>query len=140
MLNLHFKLYLTRPISLALPSSSFTLSRFLLLCVPFRALFSIALLTSKLVVLHCTEDRDRYVKLNYFVVVEVGLSIGVLVVVVSLYQVQANTTSRYVLKSLKLQAERDFRRSTRGTDYNVRHHKNSSSSRQHKSDWEPNYG
>ncbi|RZC24777.1 hypothetical protein D0Y65_003803, partial [Glycine soja] len=109
-----------RPISLALPSSSFTLSRFLLLCVPFRALFSIALLTSKLVVLHCTEDRDRYnlvgivavvfeVKLNYFVVVEVGLSIGVLVVVVSLYQVQANTTSRYVLKSLKLQAERDFR-------------------------------
>ncbi|KAH1226185.1 hypothetical protein GmHk_11G032913 [Glycine max] len=144
MLNLYFKLYLTRPISLALPYSPFTLSRFLLLCVPFRALFSIALLTSKLVVLHCTEDHDRYnlagivavvFELNYFVVVEVGLSIGVLVAV-SLYQVQvkhivttfyiymymskpciktciktlhANTTSRYVLKSLKLQAERDFR-------------------------------
>ncbi|KAH1212944.1 hypothetical protein GmHk_14G041000 [Glycine max] len=98
-----------RPISLALPSSPFTLSRSLLLCVPFRALFSIALLTSKLVVLHCTEDRDRYnlagivaivFELNYFVVVEVGLSIGVLVEAVSLYQVQANTTSRYVLKSL----------------------------------------
>ncbi|RZC25683.1 hypothetical protein D0Y65_004406, partial [Glycine soja] len=109
-----------RPISLALPSSPFTLSCFLLLCVPFRALFSIALLTSKVVVLHCTEDRDRYnlagivvvvfeVKVNYFVVVEVGLSIGVLVEAVSLYQVQANTASRYVLKSLKLQAERDFR-------------------------------
>ncbi|RZC19771.1 hypothetical protein D0Y65_006563 [Glycine soja] len=120
MLNLHFKLYLTLPISLALPSSPFTLSRFLLLCVPFRALFSIALLTSKVVVLHCTEDRDRYnlagivavvfeVKVNYFVVVEVGLSIGVLVEAVSLYQVQANTASRYVLKLLKLQDERDFR-------------------------------
>ncbi|KAL5124406.1 hypothetical protein HKD37_02G004805 [Glycine soja] len=60
MLNLHFKLYLTRPISLVLPSSPFTFSRFLLLCEPFRALFSIALLTSKAVVLHCTEDRDRY--------------------------------------------------------------------------------
>ncbi|KAL5164888.1 hypothetical protein HKD37_18G050122 [Glycine soja] len=60
MLNLHFKLYLTRSISLALPSSPFTLSRFLLLCEPFRVLFSIALLTSKAIVLHCTEDRDRY--------------------------------------------------------------------------------
>ncbi|KAH1250076.1 hypothetical protein GmHk_05G013312 [Glycine max] len=131
MLNLHFKLYLTPPISLALPSSPFTLSHSLLLCVPFRALFSIALLTLKVVVLHCTEDCDRYisstctfhlrynlagivvvvfeVKLNYFVVVEVGLSIGVLVEAVSLYQVQPNTTSRYVLKSLKLQADRDFR-------------------------------
>ncbi|RZC29230.1 hypothetical protein D0Y65_000998 [Glycine soja] len=120
MLNLHFKLYLTRPVLLAIPSSPFTLSRFLRLCVPCRALFSIALLTSKLVVLHCTEDRDRYnltgivtvvfeVKLNYFIVVEVGLSIGVLVEAVSLYQVQANTASRYVLKSLNLQAERDFR-------------------------------
>ena len=75
-------------------------------------------------------------KLNYFVVVEVGLSIGVLVEAVSLYQVQvkhivttfyiymymskpciktciqtlqANTASRYVLKLLKLQDERDFR-------------------------------
>ena len=71
-------------------------------------------------------------KLNYFVVVEVGLSIGVLVEAVSLYQVQVkhivttfyiymymskpciktlqpNTTRRYVLKSLKLQAGRDFR-------------------------------
>ncbi|KAL5161913.1 hypothetical protein HKD37_07G019117 [Glycine soja] len=147
MLNLHFKLYLTPPISLALPYSPFTLSRSLLLCVPFRALFFIALLTLKLFVLHCTEDCDRYnlvgivavvfeVKLNYFVVVEVGLSIGVLVEAVSLYQVQVkhivttfyiymymskpciktcfktlqpNTTSRYVLKSLKLQADRDFR-------------------------------
>ena len=61
MLNLHFKLYLTRSISLALPSSPFTLSRSLLLCVPFRALFSIALLTLKVVVLHCTEDCDRYI-------------------------------------------------------------------------------
>ncbi|RZB75250.1 hypothetical protein D0Y65_033926 [Glycine soja] len=120
MLNLHFKLYLTRPISLALSSSPFTLSHSLLLRVPFRALFSIALLTSKLVVLHYTEDCDMYnlagivavgfeVKLNYFVVVEVGLSIGVLVEAVSLYQVQPNTTSRYVLKSLKLQVDKDFR-------------------------------
>ncbi|KAH1221887.1 hypothetical protein GmHk_12G035206 [Glycine max] len=48
-----------RPILLALSSSPFTLSRSLLLRVPSRAVFSIALLTLKLVVLHCTEDRDR---------------------------------------------------------------------------------